>query len=67
MLLLAILGYYKLFHLKLLLSIINYFTLDYFWQFQAIIIYGYYYYFIRAIGDYLWPLVPILLVAVNGY
>jgi hypothetical protein len=28
MLLLAILGYYKLFHLKLLLSIINYFTLD---------------------------------------
>jgi len=30
MLLLAIFGYYKLFHFKLFLSIINYFTLDYF-------------------------------------
>jgi hypothetical protein len=41
MLLLAILGYYKLFHLNLLLFIINYFTLDYFWQFKTISIYGY--------------------------
>ncbi len=31
MLLLVIIGYYRLFHLKLFLFIINYFTLDYFW------------------------------------
>jgi hypothetical protein len=33
MLLLAIIGYYKLFHFKLIFYIINYFTLDYFWEF----------------------------------
>jgi hypothetical protein len=36
MLLLAILGYYSSFHLKLFLSIVDDFTLDYFWQFKKI-------------------------------
>jgi hypothetical protein len=61
MLLLTILDYYKLFHLKLFLSIINYFTLDNFlailnnfntWQLVVLL---------------LRLLVPILLVVINVY
>jgi hypothetical protein len=61
MLLLTILNYYKLFHLKLFLSIINYFTLDNFlailnnfntWQLVVLL---------------LRLLVPILLVVINVY
>jgi hypothetical protein len=61
MLLLTILNYYKLFHLKLFLSIINYFTLDNFlailnnfntWQLVVLL---------------LRLLVPILLVVINAY
>jgi hypothetical protein len=64
MLLLEILGYYRLFHFKLFLSIVKYFTLDYFWQFKAIQIHGYCWLF------YWWLLVIFLLgllVVINGY
>jgi hypothetical protein len=37
MLLLVILSYYRLFHLELLLSIVDYFSLNYFWQFKVIL------------------------------
>jgi hypothetical protein len=81
MLLFSILGYYKLFHLKLLLSIINCFTLNYFWQSKIIVLYGYWYLFyywllVHISGYsingywwlfYYWPLVVIILVAIDGY
>jgi len=63
MLLLTILSYYMLFHLKLVLSIVDYFTVDYFKQFQVILIYGYWWLL------YWWLLVVILLgllVTTNG-
>jgi hypothetical protein len=56
MLLLAILGYYRLFHLKLLLSIINDFTLDYF--FAILSNYNIWLLVIRLLGLW-WLLMPI--------
>jgi len=61
MLLLTILSYYRLFHLKLFFSIVDYFTLHYFWQFKVNLIYDYWWLL------YKWLLVDILLVIINGY
>ncbi len=52
MLLLAILGCCRLFHLKLFLFIIDYFTLNYFWKLKK---------------SNIWLLVVIMLVAIGGY
>jgi len=64
MLLLAILTHYKLFHMKLFLSIVDYFTRNYFWQFKAIIIYDYQWLLVVFV---LGLLVVILLVVINDY
>jgi len=52
MFLLAILSYHRLFHLKLFLFIINYLKLNYFWQSETILIYGYRLFFILVINGY---------------
>jgi hypothetical protein len=52
MLLLAIVGYYRLFHLKLLLFIINYFTLDFFGNLKQFLYVVISCSFIKVIGGY---------------
>jgi hypothetical protein len=61
MLLLAILGYRRLFHFKLFLSIVNYFTLNF------VDIFKQFYY--MTIDGYWWLLVVLLLglLVVNDY